>query len=328
MNPRPESGLTIAQNAALTRRVTALSLGFAALLTVLKLGAWIASGSVSMLASLADSGLDMLAAGATFFAVRYAATPPDQEHRYGHGKAEAFASLVQAGLVFASAALVAREAVQHLVHPTAVTHEAADLVIMALSTVLTIILVQAQGRVLASAQSVAVSGDRAHYLADVAANLAAFAGIALGEFAASPFPDAIAGLLVVAWLVWGAVGVFRGASVELMDRELDEAARQRILALIGEDARIRGLHQLRTRAAGPYIHMQVHADLDPHMTLVQAHEVMIAAERRVLEAFPAADILIHPDPSGHAEPHGGPFGEPEAIQSIEDAAAGPEAAAR
>ena len=323
MSAKPQASLTIEENTALTRRVTSLSVGFAVLLSLAKGAAWMSSGSVSMLASLADSGLDMLAAAATFFAVRYAATPPDREHRYGHGKAEAFASLVQAGLVFASAALVAREAVAHLFHPAPVTHETWDLAIMALSTVMTIVLVQAQGRVLAKAQSVAVAGDRAHYLADVAANLVAFAGIALSQLLASPYPDAVGGLLVTAWLVWGAVSVFRGASVELMDRELDQEARDQIIALVRQDPRVRDVHQLRTRAAGPYVHMQMHAELDPDITLVQAHQVMIEAERRVLVAFPSADILIHPDPRGYAEPHGGLFGESPPARGAEAAPAEP-----
>ncbi len=112
------SGLTLQEASALTRRITRLSVGVAVALTAVKALAWIATGSIAMLASLADSGLDVLAAATTFFAVRYAASPPDQEHRYGHGKAEAFASLTQAGLVFASAALVAEQAILHLLRRT------------------------------------------------------------------------------------------------------------------------------------------------------------------------------------------------------------------
>ena len=115
--------LAPAETTRLTRRVTGLSLGLAAALAVLKALVWIESGSVSVLASLADSGLDVLAALGTFIAVRYAATPPDAEHRFGHGKAEAFASLVQAGLVFASAALIGQEAIAHIVHPQPVSRE-------------------------------------------------------------------------------------------------------------------------------------------------------------------------------------------------------------
>ncbi len=92
-----------------------------------------------------------------------------------------------------------------------------------------------------------------------------------------------------------------------MDHELPEEARARIVALMTEDPRLTDVHQLRTRASGPFIHIQMHADLDPTLSLEVAHEVVVAAEKRVLEAFPAADIIIHPDPRGRAEPHGGAF---------------------
>jgi ferrous-iron efflux pump FieF len=303
------SGLTLQDASALTRRITRLSVAVALALTVVKALAWIASGSIAMLASLADSGLDVLAASATFFAVRYAASPPDQEHRYGHGKAEAFASLTQAGLVFASAALVAEQAILHLMAPHPLAYEGWGLLVMALSIVLTAALVFAQSWTLRRTRSVAVEGDRLHYVADLASNLIAFAGIGLAAILRRGEPDAIAGLMVAGWLVWGAVGVFRRAAFELMDHELSDEARHRIVALMTEDGRVGDVHQLRTRASGPYVHIQMHADLDPSLSLVEAHQVVVAAERRVLGAFPAADIIIHPDPRGAAEPHGGAFPE-------------------
>jgi cation diffusion facilitator family transporter len=286
-------------------------------LTVLKAAVWIAGGSVAILASLADSGLDLIAAFGTFAAVRYAAAPPDAEHRFGHGKAEAFASLVQAGLVFASAALIAQEAIRHFVEPRRLEHQSWGVAVMAASTLLTVLLVLAQTRVLRRTRSVAVSGDRAHYVADVVSNvvaLVAIAGSAL--FGISGF-DAIGGVLVAAVLLWGAIGVFRQAADELMDRELPDDARARIVTLMTEDARLTGVHQLRTRAAGPTVHIQMHADLDPELSLESAHEVVVAAERRVLEAFPNADIIIHADPRGRAEPHGGAFAEADAAQTVE-----------
>src|SRR5882757_1169413 len=113
----------VGESAQMTAQVTLLSVSCAAVLIVLKVAAWEASGSIATLASLADSGLDLMASLATFFAVRYAVAPPDAGHRYGHGKAEAFSSLIQAGLVFASAALIGEEAVRHILHPTPLSHE-------------------------------------------------------------------------------------------------------------------------------------------------------------------------------------------------------------
>jgi len=305
----PTFGLSPRESAALTRRVTLLSVAVAFVLVGVKALVWVMSGSVAILASLADSGLDLIASLATFFAVRYAAAPPDAEHRYGHGKAEAFASLMQAGLVFASAALIGQEAVRHFIEPSRLENEGWAIAVMVFSTALTLVLITAQGRVLRRTASVAVSGDRAHYAADLASNVIALVGIGIAALTGWRGADAYAAIVVAALLLWGAVGVFRQASNQLMDRELPEDARARIVALMTADPRLTDVHQLRTRASGPYVHMQMHADLDPNLTLADAHEVLVAAEKRVLEAFPAADIIIHPDPRGRAEPHGGAFAE-------------------
>jgi len=304
-----------AETAALTRRVTLYSVATAAVLVTIKVVAWAASGSLALLASAADSGLDLLASLITFYAVRYAVAPPDAEHRYGHGKAEGFASLVQAGLVFASAALIGREAVGDLMAPHPIQASGWAIAVMAASIVLTFLLVTAQGRVLRQTSSVAVSGDRAHYAADLASNFIALAGIgAAAWFGAGRF-DAVAALAIAALLLWGAVSVFREASGQLMDHELPDEVRARIVALMTQDRRLTDVHQLRTRASGPYVHMQMHVDLDPELTLEAAHQVIVAAENRLLAQFPSADIIIHADPRGRAEPHGGAFAETKAAKT-------------
>lgn len=303
------AGLDPKAAAALTRRITLLSVATAGVLVLIKGGVWLISGSVALLASAADSGLDLIASLATFYAVRYAQAPPDAEHRFGHGKAEAFASLVQAGLVFASAALIGQEAILHIRHPTPVANEGWAVAVMAVSTGLTGLLIMAQGRVLKQTSSVAVSGDRAHYMTDVASNLIALAGIAAAAWLGFNSLDAIAGLIVAALLLWAAIGVFREASGQLMDHELPDADRARIVELVSQDPRLSDVHQLRTRASGPFIHMQMHVDIDPALTLEAAHRLIVEAETRILAEFPQADILIHADPRGRAEPHGGAFAE-------------------
>jgi cation diffusion facilitator family transporter len=170
--------------------------------------------------------------------------------------------------------------------------------------------------VLRRAASVAVSGDRAHYASDLASNLAALVGIAGVSLVGWTWLDPAAGLVVAAILVWSAVGVFREASNQLMDHELPEEDRARIVALVEEDPRVIQAHHLRTRASGPYMHIQLHLDLDPSLTLEAAHSVLIAAERRVLAAFPAADMIIHLNPHGADAPHGGPFSEAHAVGEI------------
>jgi cation diffusion facilitator family transporter len=138
----------------------------------------------------------------------------------------------------------------------------------------------------------------------LAANVVVILGLAAGALWGLTWADAAAGLLVALWLGHGAWEVSRDSANHLMDHELPEADRTRITALAVEDPRIRHVHELRTRASGPYIHIQFHADLDPSQSLLEAHAIVVAAENRIRAVYPAADIIIHPDPGDHAEPHG------------------------
>jgi ferrous-iron efflux pump FieF len=212
-------------------------------------------------------------------------------------------------LVFASAALIGRDAIEHLMVRGHIENGGWGVAVMALSIVMTGGLIAAQSHLLRRTASVAVSADRAHYAADLLSNLIALLGIGGAALFHWAGLDALAGLAVGAILLFGAVAVFREASSQLMDHELPQDVRARIVALVTEDPRITDVHQLRTRAAGPVVHLQMHADLDPDISLVAAHQAVVAAEKRILVEFPVADIIIHADPRGRAEPHGGAFAE-------------------
>lgn len=299
-----QQAATTADHTRLTSRAAALSVGVALALIALKAWAWLASGSVAMLASLADSALDFAASLFTFFAVRYAAAPPDSDHRFGHGKAEAFAGLMQAALVAVSGVLIALEAGKRFVTPAPITHGFESAAVMLFSMGLTASLVLAQTQAIARTGSVATRADRLHYVGDLASNAVVMAGLAAGAFWHLPWADAAAAVLVAAWLGWGALKVAREAGDHLLDRELAERDRKRIRELVVADGRIGAVHDLRTRTSGPYVHIQFHADLDPGLTLEAAHAIVVAAEDRIRAEFPTADIIIHPDPRGAAEPHG------------------------
>jgi cation diffusion facilitator family transporter len=296
--------MDIAQAARITRSTALLSVGVAGVLVALKLWAWLASGSVAMLSSLADSGLDAAASVFTLLAVTYAAKPPDAEHRHGHGKAEGFAAVFQAVLVGVSAALIANEAVRRLMNPAPVEATGLALAVMGVSVVLTLGLILAQSRAVAKTGSVATKGDRAHYAADLGANVVVITGIAAASLSGVNWLDPVAGFLVAGWLVYGAFDVAREGIDQLLDRELSDKARAEISRLAVDGRAILSVHQLRTRASGPYIHIQFHADLPQTLSLVEAHEAMVACEARIRTVFPAADIHIHPDPRGAAEDHG------------------------
>lgn len=288
---------------AATRRITALSVGTAVVLIALKAFALGASGSVSLLASLADSSLDLIASLATFFAVRWAAIPADHAHRYGRGKAEALAALVQAGLVFASSVFIGWEAVQRMFDPHPVTAGGWAVGVVVVSILVTLWLVWMQTQALKKTASLAVAGDRAHYAADLAANVVVLIGVVSGAFLQAPGLDAAAGLVVAVWLFWGATSILRDAADHLLDHAGPEEDRVAITAAVLADPRISGLHQLRTRLAGQVLMIQMHVDLEPTLTLEAAHAIVVEAEQRVLAAFPHADILIHADPRGCGEDH-------------------------
>lgn len=290
--------------AVITRSAALLSVAVALTLIALKGWSWLTSGSVAMLSSMADSTLDLVASLFTYFAVRYAAAPPDREHRFGHGKAESFAGLFQAGLVAVSGGLIAVEAVRRLVDGRPVEHGFSAIAVMLVSIALTSALVWRQNMAVRQTGSVATAGDRAHYAADLLANVAVIIGIAASAFLGWAWADAAAGLFVAAWLAWGAWNVAKQSADHLMDRELSEADRDRIRELALEGGEVLAVHDLRTRAAGPFVHIQFHADLDPDMPLRRAHAIIVAAEARIRAEFKAADIIIHPDPVDSAEPHG------------------------
>jgi len=292
------------EHARLTSRAAALSLAVAVTLIVLKAWAWLASGSVAMLASMADSALDFAASIITFFAVRYAAAPPDSEHRYGHGKAEAFAGLLQGGLVAVSGVLIALEAIPRFAATATISHGAESLAVMAFSIALTMGLVAVQTHAVRRTGSVATRADRLHYVGDIASNIAVVIGIVAGAYLHLAWADAAAALLVAAWLAYGSLKVAREAADHLLDREVADDVRARIRVLAEGDERVLHVHDLRTRTSGPYLHIQFHAELDPALTLVQAHKIVVAAEERIRAEFPTADIIIHPDPKGRADPHG------------------------
>jgi cation diffusion facilitator family transporter len=292
------------EHARLTARAATLSLVVAMTLIALKTWAWLVSASVAMLASLADSALDLAASVITYFAIRYAAAPPDREHRFGHGKAEAFAGLIQGGLVAVSGVLIALEAISHIARPVSITHGGESLAVMAISIALTAALVAVQTHAVRRTGSVATRADRLHYAGDLAANIAVMAGVVAGAYFGVGWADAAAALLVAFWLAYGSLKVAREAADHLLDRELADKERARIRALAEQDERILRVHDLRTRTSGPYIHIQFHAELSPDLTLEAAHRIVVAAEERIRAEFPTADIIIHADPKGRAEPHG------------------------
>jgi ferrous-iron efflux pump FieF len=255
---------------------------------------------------MADSGLDLLASALNLLAIRHALTPADKEHRFGHGKAEPLAGLAQSAFIVASALFLVVESVGRLATPAPVEHSAAALAVMALSIGLTIALVLYQRHVIAASRSTAIRADRAHYVGDLAANLAVVAAILLSEFLGWQRADPLFALGVAGLMLASAFQVGRDSFDQLMDRELPDADRARIGRIVMAHHAVRSLHELKTRMAGLSTFIQVHIELDPEMRLAEAHAVSDAVEKAIRTAYPGAEVIIHQDPAGLEQPPPGP----------------------
>lgn len=280
----------------------AASVLVAVVLTLLKLWAWRVTESVALLSSMADSLLDLLASLITFFAVRVAITPPDHEHRFGHGKSEAVAGLVQSMIVAASAVFVAVQAVSRLLAPHAISEPDVGYVVTGVSLVLTAALVTFQKLVIRRTRSVAVGADSVHYQADVLTNVAVLAAIFLSSRFGWYTADPILALAIVVVILWSVRTIVLQALDILLDRELPTELRRSIKEIAARVTGVRGVHDVRTRSAGNMQFIQLHLEVDAALTLGAAHEIAYEVEQRVRAEFPAAEVLIHVDPYGIDEP--------------------------
>jgi len=285
----------------LRRRATYASTGVALLLIAVKVAAWLATGSVSLLSSLLDSLLDLAASLVNLIAVRHAITPADREHRFGHGKAEPLAGLGQAAFIAGSAALLLVEAFRRLLDPVRVAHFGIGIGVMLFSIVATILLVRYQRHVIRETGSVAISADELHYRGDVILNLSVIASLLLSHLIDWPYADALFGAGIAIWILYSSYRITGASVVQLMDRELPDDERRQIRRIAEGHADVVSVHDLKTRAAGPTSFIQMHIELDPAMPLARAHQISDEVEAKIREAFPHAEVIIHQDPAGIEE---------------------------
>lgn len=288
------------QSLAWARLATLVAVLVAATLFVAKLGAWLITGSAAVLGSLADSALDLFGSLVAAGAVRFAATPPDDNHRFGHHKAEAVTSIGQVALIAASATLVAWESVQRLYSPEPIDQPLFAIGVLAFSLVMTVGLVAFQSLAMKRSGSLIVRGDRAHYVGDVVANGGALAAVIIGVYFSLPQADALAGLIAAAFLFAAGWQVVRRAIPQLMDEELPDSDKATIKAILVADSDVRDFHALRTRRAGERRFIQVDVQIDPDISFRKSHDITDRIELAIEEVFPDADVIVHPDPEGEA----------------------------
>lgn len=283
------------RNAQLQRYATYAAVATAVVLIAAKLVAALLTGSVSILASLVDSMMDALASTVNLLAVHYALLPPDEEHRFGHGKAEPLAGLLQAGFISGSALFLILHAVDRLVHPQAIQAGGLGIAVITFSILATALLLPFQYYVIRRTHSTAIRADALHYATDVLSNTATLVGLALAMIGWQ-LADPIIAIGIAVFILHSAIKLALDAVQLLMDRELPEDVHNRIMEIACIHPQVGDIHGLRTRRSGQTYFIQLHLAMDDSLPLAEAHEVADEVEQSIMVEFPNADVIIHLDP--------------------------------
>lgn len=310
------SRVPLETHASLTTRAALASVATALFLLVLKVYAAWTTGSVAMLGSLADTALDVLASFVTLFGVRIAAMPADHDHRFGHGKAESLAALVQVGIIAVSAVGIAWRAVDRLLHGAETANADYGIAVSLIAMAATFALISYQRSVVRRTGSVAIGTDRVHYQSDILLNLSVIVALALDQYAGLTGADPLFGIAIAAWLLFGAWRASTHAVDQLMDKEWPEERRRRFVAVAARHPEGRGIHDLRTRSSGTHEFAQFHIWVDPAMSVARAHDVMDAIEDELAAEFPGVEILIHLDPEGQVDQPDNPLAERDETEGL------------
>jgi ferrous-iron efflux pump FieF len=276
----------------------AASIATVIVLITIKLYAAVETGSSSVLASLIDSVVDANVSLMTFLAIRISLKPADDDHRHGHGKVEGLAALFQAAFIAGAGFFLLLESIQRFTNHQMPEHSEVAILIMAISTVLSVLLVMVQNYILKYAPSLAVESDKAHYSNDIIINVGVI-GVLMGLNAGAPvWIDPGFSALVAVYLALTVRQVAGKGLDMLLDRELPGAAREIITKKVLSHKYVMGMHDLRTSKSGMKVFISFDIELDPSLLLYNAHEIVREVEYELLIEFPNAEILIHADPHG------------------------------
>ncbi|MBS0272210.1 MAG: cation diffusion facilitator family transporter [Proteobacteria bacterium] len=274
------------------RLATYASVAVAAALIALKLFGWWITHSVSLQASLIDSLLDAFASFLNMIAVYHALKPADKEHRFGHGKAESLAALGQALFIGGSSLWLLHEA-----YNRALTHEPIEstglgIGIVTLAIVITLFLVAFQKYVVKKTGSNAIAADMLHYRSDILINIAVVISLVCAELFSVTAIDPIFGVIIGVYILWCAWTIMLQAFNVLMDRELDDEEREKILAIIKSHPEVVSVRDLRTRSSGLQQFFQLHLVMNPDLSLREADLVADEVEVEMMKAYPKSQVMI------------------------------------
>jgi ferrous-iron efflux pump FieF len=285
----------------LIKRAVSASILTSSIIIIAKIIGWYVTDSLTILASLTDSLLDIAVSFINFIAAKYALQPPDDEHRFGHGKAEDLAVFAQSAFFSLSGIFIMVVSIKRLIYPTFIEKSGVGIVIMLFSVFITIALVSYQSYVVRRTRSNIVKADRVHYSMDLFSNIAVIASLYLSTLFNSKIIDPIFALFIAIYIIYNAGKLISSAFNNLMDREFKISEKKKLHKIIMSYSEVKGYHDLKTRHSGRESFIQFHIELDGKMSLYASHEVAEKIEQQIMQIFQEAEIIIHQDPVGIQE---------------------------
>ncbi len=279
----------------LIKRATLSAVLISVFLIIIKLFTCWFTGSMSLFASLLDSSIDLLASGLNFFLVRYALKPADDDHTFGHGKAESLAALAQSTFIIGSATILLLSSIKSIIHPTSIESPLLGITVSVISVIVTASLVLYQKHVIKETSSKAIKADMLHYYSDMFMNIAVILALFLSWYGIT-YADACFAFLIALYIFYNACKIAYYAIQDLLDKALPENDNQKISEIVASYANVCGFHDLKTRQAGPVKFIQLHLELDDDMPLIKAHAIADAIEKHISREFAPATVIIHQDP--------------------------------
>ena len=257
---------------------------------------WTESDSVSLFASLIDSLLDITSAFLNAIAIQIALSPADDNHRFGHNKVQDLAVFAQAVFFIGSGGLTLFVSIKQLHKGHVIQNYESGLISMVLCLVIGFALLVYQTYVIRKTDSQIIKADKIHYISDCASNIAVIISIAGSHYFQKL--DSIFGILISGYIIFSAIEIMRGAVKNLIDEEFSKEDKEKVLQILKNNKDILGVHDLKTRHAGNKAFIQLHIDLNPSISLIDAHYISEKLSEDLLKAFPNGEVIIHQDPLG------------------------------
>ncbi len=282
-----------------SREVRAIQVAIASSLVgvATKLTVGILTGSMSMISAAADSVGDIAVSTANLFVVRIAARAPDEDHNYGHAKAEGLGAMFEGGFIFAAAVFVIYASVRKMLEPASAEDSTLGIIVMVPILGITIGTVAFMRRVAKETGSLVVRADAVHYASDIWLNGGVLVALVLVKLTGQPIIDPIIAILIALNMFRASYGVVREGVAVVMDESLEPAVVAKVRAVLGSAKGIESFHDLKTRV-GKTPFVDFHVVVAGHTTAHVVHEIYLELRRQIRDAVgPATQVLMHADPS-------------------------------